>query len=579
VAEKTAANTTKKGKNGENLLKIVSPCLSTNETCSPIRPSVYSPVLTSIQSSIHPGEQQRVETKMEMLSDNFAMMGGAEDEIHDTAMRLEDRPTNESADDPLKKQIKWAEKMIVGSFKNDVIVDKDAQVDLDEYLDEVDQVALDEDLNENAQVIVLDKPIQVVLDEDIRLALDDEITPALAKGRVKPLLHAVFLPKFLNNHLSSKIVTVGDVDEERTLRFRLYAENLNEAVDAVSGRGACFIIDDGVDKSWEFDYKQANFAAELVNTDAEMLGEGIECTKLTSIPIKINSKDNKPSELLTRPESRGVVADIFRRFAEEADDGGAIAAITGSPGIGKSWTLFYALQQALLYDGATVLFFFQKQDDAVMYLRRKNKIYAWKSKSKSRADSILFKRLDVLVLLDPRGADKGGADFTLGRMKLLYAASNNKVHISSAAVKENGGMQAFLGPPLDSEIYVIIAHLDPHLEQDVFTERKENVGNLIRYILSDIKYKEQLATINAKMKECAGDSKKLELALRANGMSDSKNTIPGTLFQVLPTRPDELTTIAYDGQNVKYCKRVVQAINDNVRKAILQFNLTGESQQ
>jgi hypothetical protein len=51
--------------------------------------------------------------------------------------------------------------------------------------------------------------------------------------------------------------------------------------------------------------------------------------------------------------------------------------MTGLPGIEKSWTLFYDLQQTLLYDGANVIFFFEKTNDAVLYIRRKDKIYAW----------------------------------------------------------------------------------------------------------------------------------------------------------------------------------------------------------
>jgi hypothetical protein len=247
-----------------------------------------------------------------------------------------------------------------------------------------------------------------------------------------------------------------------------------------------------------------------------------------------------------------------------------VAAITGLPGIGKSWTLFYALQQALLYDGATVLFFFQKSDKAVLYLRRKNKLYAWAADSNSFAKSRLFMRTDVLVLLDPRKPCQGGAMFRLGEMKLLYAASNNKDHFKSAAAKNNGKMQAILGPPLDRELQVILARLDPQLQQDVIDERKQNVGNLIRYILDEQKYKERVAITKNNVIVCAKNPTTLEDALLADGFSDGKNTIPGTIFQVLPKRPDDRTPMGYDGQNVEYRERVVLAINDGVREAILK---------
>jgi hypothetical protein len=389
------------------------------------------------------------------------------------------------------------------------------------------------------------------------------IEAALAKGVVKPLFHALSLPQtFLNSRLSSSVVEAGKVGTQQSLKFDIYAENLDKAVDETTGEGVMSIFDVGMGTPWEFDHKETAFAVELVNTNAEMLGEDIECTTLESIPIKINVKD-KSSELLTRPESRGVISDIFHRFAAETDDGGSVAAVTGLPGIGKSWTLFYALQQALLYDGATVVFFFQKRNKAVLYLRRNNTIYAWTSKSKY-ADSNLFMRPDVLVLLDPRDA---GAQFALGEVKLLYAASNNKKHFVTAAEKDNGKMQAILGPPLEKELQVILARLDPQLEQDVIEERKQNVGNLIRYILDTEKYDMRKAIIEVNVEACAADPILFQRAMRANGTSEGKNTISGTIFQILPKRPE--TTIGYDGQNVKYRERVVQAATDNVRNAIL----------
>ena len=60
-------------------------------------------------------------------------------------------------------------------------------------------------------------------------------------------------------------------------------------------------------------------------------------------------------KLITRRLSRGVVADCFDKSRS-----GSTYAITGNPGIGKSWTLVYALQQALLYENACVLLCYQK---------------------------------------------------------------------------------------------------------------------------------------------------------------------------------------------------------------------------
>jgi hypothetical protein len=177
---------------------------------------------------------------------------------------------------------------------------------------------------------------------------------------------------------------------------------------------------------------------------------------------------------------------------------------------------------------------------------------------------------EVLVLLDPTDATEGGARFRLGRMKLLYAASNNDDHFKNAAAKNNGGMRAILGPPLDSEMNVILARLDPNLEQDVIKKRKEEVGNLIRCVLDESHYQKRVGIIMANLKKCAKDSTKLEHALLVNGMSNGKDTVPGTLFQMLPRRPDDLSAIGYDGQNIEYRKRVILAVNESVRNAILK---------
>jgi len=419
--------------------------------------------------------------------------------------------------------------------------------------------------------------IEAAIEESRWLHSHPEINNALDEEIVKPIFHNLFFPAiFLNKHRSSSAVKAGGVDNERTLEFDAFGDNLDEVVVPDmngNGQGVRSVTDKGLGDTWEFSQKLTDFAVQLVNTDAKMLGENIECTSLTSIPLEINARD-RSHELLTRPESRGVVHDCFHRFQRDPDLG-SVEAITGSPGIGKSWTLFYALQQALLYDGATVLFFFQKSNDAVMYLRRENKMYAWTSKSALEADSNLFKRSDVLVLLDPKEAKQGGANFTLGKAKLLYAASNNEDHFKGAAGKNNGKMKAYLGPPLVSELHVILKHLNAKLLTEIIEKRRKEVGNLIRYILDVEKFEERKEATEEAVNECVKDTKKLEKALSDKGMSATGNTIPGTLFQVLPRRPEandpnDSGTIGYDGLNVLYRERVVNVINENVRQAIVK---------
>ena len=77
-------------------------------------------------------------------------------------------------------------------------------------------------------------------------------------------------------------------------------------------------------------------------------GEDIEVTKLLE-PLEVDLKSGR--NLITRRLSRGVVADCFAKSEAKST-----YAIVGNPGIGKSWTLIYALQQALLYENVCVFF-------------------------------------------------------------------------------------------------------------------------------------------------------------------------------------------------------------------------------
>ena len=108
--------------------------------------------------------------------------------------------------------------------------------------------------------------------------------------------------------------------------------------------------------------------------------------------------------------------------------------MVGNPGIGKSWTLIYALQQALLYENACVLLCFQKDKMAIVCLRRNNKIYVWHSyddRWENTCSSNLFRNSNVLVLLDPRESSKEGAAYSEGPRMLIMAASNNEEHFKS----------------------------------------------------------------------------------------------------------------------------------------------------
>jgi hypothetical protein len=113
---------------------------------------------------------------------------------------------------------------------------------------------------------------------------------------------------------------------------------------------------------WKFHSKYTNIVTALVNTPtitpATMVGEDVEVTKMQgTFPID----ETNGNSLITRRLSRGVVADCFAKSKRHG-----IYAIVGNVGIGKSWTLIYALQQALLYENACVVLCFHKDGSAVV---------------------------------------------------------------------------------------------------------------------------------------------------------------------------------------------------------------------
>lgn len=162
----------------------------------------------------------------------------------------------------------------------------------------------------------------------------------------------------------------------------------------------------------------------------------------------------------------------------------------------------------------------------------------------------------------------------MGEMNPLYAASNNEANFKSAAGKDNPELLAFLGPPLDNELPVIVKHLDKSLKDIVIAERQAYVGNLIRYVLTEKQCRNRMAAIKLAVQDCADDPKLLRQALYRDGMSNAQHTFSGTLLKVLPRRPNDLDTIGYDGQAVEYRERVVEAANADVRHQILKANRT-----
>eukprot|EP00978_Attheya_sp_CCMP212_P048372 scaffold511393_cov122-Attheya_sp.AAC.1 len=136
-----------------------------------------------------------------------------------------------------------------------------------------------------------------------------------------------------------------------------------------------------------------------------MIGYGMEQTSI-QYNFAIDPSRNGAMDLLTRPESRGIVGKALTGELRETCE------MVGSPGIGKSWSLLYALQQACLFDGANVCLFVSQDSRAHLFLRRGKKIYVWSREHKGLAGGPFFRREDVLILYDPpESTDSTGADY------------------------------------------------------------------------------------------------------------------------------------------------------------------------
>jgi hypothetical protein len=279
---------------------------------------------------------------------------------------------------------------------------------------------------------------------------------------------------------------------------------------------------------WEFSMKQTENAVALVASAATMIGEDVEVTEgLAHFPIL---KQTEPTfDLITRRLSRGVVANCFGE-----SEPSSTLAITGSPGIGKSMTLLYALQQALLFENACVIFFLQQRRDAHLYIRRNGCIFAWTSVANDPcAMSTLKNRRDILVLLDPREAAEGGASYVTGSWKVLFAASNNTAHFSNAIFKNQSFPERFLSPWTMEELTVALPKMYRKVSLPLAHERAKVVGMLPRYLMDDGLFVARAKLSDSAVKKLRSSDAEVQSMLGWNGQdSDKRTTVAGTLFAV-----------------------------------------------
>jgi hypothetical protein len=359
---------------------------------------------------------------------------------------------------------------------------------------------------------------------------DESVRHDLKNGLVPPIFHAVVnsgTPLFSTtiHKLSPDPVSAGTSAENTEA---LILSSLCDPYDVLFAGNPLVansrVLDEAIlPKAWVFDKKATNAVAQLVNTKAIMLGADVESTDGLET-VLFRDKSAQAFSLLTRPQSRGVVASCFH--SSETDSS---LAITGSPGIGKSWTLLYALQQALLYENAIVVYILRKDNRAFLCVRRNQHVHVWRAEAVSYVS--LFGHEDVLVLFDPLEAARNGADFDRGERMLIFAASNNKAHFDGGIYKVQTKPERFLGHWMQDELAVALPVVAPTLSLAVALARASEVGMLLRYIMNDAFFQERKRQTEIALDRLENVLKK---TIQFDGINEKGVTVPGTIFAVGP---------------------------------------------
>lgn len=370
--------------------------------------------------------------------------------------------------------------------------------------------------------------------------LVDPIRQDLLKGLVPPIFHALMSAKTRKNFPSAAPVTAAPPEEvvRPDHPFDMGPRGVNFKLDKILDHGSVpsELEDESRDTLWKYDTQAAQAAAAIVNQKATMLGVGIEMTKvdfLFGVDEKGDKGSNRKDLLLTRIESRGVLAQCHSRLENEANT----AAVVGSPGIGKSWLILYALQQALLYEDATVILQASTRNQRYLLVRRKNKIYCWTiaCDGLKQASSVLFNLKTTLVLYDPPEivGNQGGAKYAENERQLIAFLSANAGHATKKSKKTAAGVNHYLGHPTDRELVLMMELLSKDEENArLALERAKVVGNLPRYLLGEKAYEDRIKQLNDAIKKIDNDNDYLLKAIESGGESTLTDTLPGTLFTV-----------------------------------------------
>ena len=307
--------------------------------------------------------------------------------------------------------------------------------------------------------------------------------------------------------------------------------------------GEMFTIEDH-QLEWKDCPPMAKAASVLVEAQPEELDAGVQWTGGAMLPFDDDQVSNRG--LATRECTRAIAEEVLKdvRHSERR----TITVITGSPGIGKTRTLVHVAKRVLEGGGkradgqpdgevwATVLIFNLKSKIAYLIARRGGRYHAWSAKCPAEADSLLFSRSDVHVLVDPEEAKKGGAKFAhpLGA-HLVLAASANEKHFEGISKTELVAGQRerfmFYAP---SWTLAELQALRPKLTcsvalAEVVAQRFATVGGAPRYVFNDKQFVERVGKIRDAVGQLS--ERVVAQALKHGNISgDGLATIPGCFF-------------------------------------------------
>jgi hypothetical protein len=319
--------------------------------------------------------------------------------------------------------------------------------------------------------------------------------------------------------------------------------------------------------TWYYNKRAADAAAHLVNQKAFMCGHGVEATKVIDLfDIDYGFEDQKNVYLLTFPEIRGAVG--------ACSDFQASSFLVGAPGIGKSWSLLYCLQQALLYDDAKVLLYADNSSSACVFQRKGNKMYAWSSCSSSRtAPDSFFARHDILILIDPKESTTSGARFFLHSSQLIFVMCAEAEHPLNAPMKQDPGGVFYVAPPSTEQLEAMAPLMFPEESLDEIRKRIRWVGPIQRDVRNNPSFKQCREQQTRAISDIAQNFDRLLRHFSWNGTKQGDYFFPERIFLPIGTPREDYNIMEGDATSFLEQRHIKDYEGGNIDYGTIMFTL------